>query len=496
MKKNKKSKILGELIKSKGLKADVQLVSALVNIAAAVKKSAELHPVGSRDLLNIFGQYEDTLKDCMISSSMEDPTNVTKVLVGAENLEDVQHPEIVVKALAFLHGPLKVCIDNELTKILATPQVITHVDNVFRASLKFRSPDPIREVNDLFQLRSGCSTYRFNPFIMFSFESLMKMVFLLLVSVVSISRSQIQGCNDLSSQFYILRSASQNRASWDIAVVIMCVTSFFYEIGEILNRCRTSLSGHPLNAASTLFASATSHFSDKWNIIDIITISMVMFWIYYQFLNSGEGSTQLAQGYLSASTITLSLGILRFQSMWKQTGQLIIMVFEMMKDLLSFFIVALTAFYSLFPNLHGKNFSTITKTFLTLLDAALGSHDFSVFEGTGYDFIGTGLMVVYIVLVTIILLNLVIARMSATHQKIDDTSLEVWSKLQGANVEEFVLIFERNPLCMLPPPFNLISIAAALLSNLFLSSPQSTGKPTHDEAVISVAGSTSDKVIR
>ena len=71
-------------------------------------------------------------------------------------------------------------------------------------------------------------------------------------------------------------------------------------------------------------------------------------------------------------------------------------------------------------------------------------------------------MVIYITVFMIVLLNLVIARMSSTHQKIDLSSLEVWSKVQSMNVEEFVLIFERNPMCMLPAPLNLISIAAAV----------------------------------
>jgi hypothetical protein len=210
-------------------------------------------------------------------------------------------------------------------------------------------------------------------------------------------------------------------------------------------------------------------------------------------LNDTSG---VAQAFLSTSTITLSFSILRFQSMWKHTGQLIIMVFEMIKDLGSFLIVFLTvllgfgiAFGSLFPRLETANFNTIPQTFLTLFDAALGDHDFSIFNGSK---IGISLMVLYTVLVMIVLLNLVIARMSATHNKLDDTSLEVWSKIQAVNVAEFVLIFDRNALCMLPAPFNLISIAAYVLEFCFES-------PIADGSVkikLSFAGTTSDKITR
>jgi hypothetical protein len=152
-------------------------------------------------------------------------------------------------------------------------------------------------------------------------------------------------------------------------------------------------------------------------------------------------------------------------------GQLVIMVFGMINDLWSFAILFVTtilgygiAFYSLFPHSEQRSFSSLSQTFLTLFDAALGNHDFGEFsENKLHEAMGITLMVLYITLVMIVLLNLVIARMSATHEKIDNSALEIWSKIQAINVEQFVLIFERNPLCMLPPPFNLITITAGII---------------------------------
>ena len=55
MNKNK-DKIIRGLLRLSGLKADVQLVGALVNIAASLKVSAEVHPVESRDLTLLLGE--------------------------------------------------------------------------------------------------------------------------------------------------------------------------------------------------------------------------------------------------------------------------------------------------------------------------------------------------------------------------------------------------------------------------------------------------------
>ena len=53
------------LLHLSGLKADVQLLGALVNIAAALKVSASLHIVESRDLKLLLDEFEDMLKQCM-----------------------------------------------------------------------------------------------------------------------------------------------------------------------------------------------------------------------------------------------------------------------------------------------------------------------------------------------------------------------------------------------------------------------------------------------
>ena len=52
-------------------------------------------------------------------------------------------------------------------------------------------------------------------------------------------------------------------------------------------------------------------------------------------------------------------------------------------------------------------------------------------------------MALYVTFVMIILLNLIIARMSSTHEKIKDKSFEQWSMVMAKNVQDCLLIYEK-----------------------------------------------------
>jgi hypothetical protein len=69
------------LYKLKGFKADLQLIGALVNLAVALKRSATIHNVESRDLINYADEFQLMIQECMNSPSMDYPENVTKVIL-------------------------------------------------------------------------------------------------------------------------------------------------------------------------------------------------------------------------------------------------------------------------------------------------------------------------------------------------------------------------------------------------------------------------------
>lgn len=93
------------------------------------------------------------------------------------------------------------------------------------------------------------------------------------------------------------------------------------------------------------------------------------------------------------------------------------------------------------------------------------------------------LTAVYMLSSAILLINLLIARMSTTHQRINDKALQEWSYVYASTVQSFVLIREKSPLSMLPAPLNLITICLAPLHNSFLKKE------------ISIAGTVTDAIL-
>jgi hypothetical protein len=103
---------------------DVKLLHALVNIAAALKLSAIKHPLESRDINELYDKVDASLRECMNSTSMDVPLNVMKIL--RDNDKDGDEAIIVRQALAFVNGPLELCIAHDLTGLLGTAQISTH----------------------------------------------------------------------------------------------------------------------------------------------------------------------------------------------------------------------------------------------------------------------------------------------------------------------------------------------------------------------------------
>jgi hypothetical protein len=260
-------------------------------------------------------------------------------------------------------------------------------------------------------------------------------------------------------------------------IVIMMITGTMFEIGEIINR-----------------TGIVSHLTDIWNFIDVVSNSFVAYWF---FLRPYPMHHNVARGFLAISAVPMSISLLRFLSFFQHLGQLVIMIFAMSRDMVSFLVVFLIsilgfgiAFHSLFPDTEA--FSGPAATFLTLFNAALGSHEFEVYTGHKYQNLGIATMALYVTFVMIILLNLIIARMSSTHEKINDKSFEQWSMVMAKNVQDCLLINEKNnPLCMLPPPFNAICTAIYPFDYYTKWSRWRSDQ----EEIPSICGSVSDKLV-
>jgi hypothetical protein len=481
-----KQLIVSKLYEKTGYRADLFLVSALINFAAALKVAAEVHEIESHELLLCCDEFEEAAYQSMFSTTMDYPENVTKVLrprpTGStqspisfilsprdpNDEADCGCSEEVNQAGAFFEGPLFDCMKYDLTKLLSTAQVVTFVHGRFYGCLRYLRELPIRRTSDLFQVRSGITSYRYAPYTMFFFEAIMKLFYACLVAVHVVSVKSAHDCVDTYTRYIFFFSCARI-GLWEKVIYFFTITSAIYELGEILHKSRAADDMPDVVAAAKYrVTSGLHHITDRWNLLDVLTLTFISIWSVQRGEDRNHG---LAHTSLSLAAITLTLSSLRFYSLSQHAGQMMLMVFEILKDLRSFVFVLSSCmlgfgivYRGLFPSV--KTFSSARATFLTLVDSALGQHDFEVFAGNAHEVNGVSLMIFYKILVTIVILNLIVARMSATHDKINDNSLEVWAKLQAVNTQQFMLLRERNIFCVLPAPLNVLSILAGVVESV------------------------------
>ena len=78
----------------------------------------------------------------------------------------------------------------------------------------------------------------------------------------------------------------------------------------MLNKMDHSLGSDLMSTLLSLLSSIYTHFNDKWNVIDLLTILQVSGWVYYKFIvgSSVCKSDTTAHSFLAMATISLSLG--------------------------------------------------------------------------------------------------------------------------------------------------------------------------------------------
>lgn len=101
------------------------------------------------------------------------------------------------------------------------------------------------------------------------------------------------------------------------------------------------------------------------------------------------------------------------------------------------------------------------ETVLGLFNAMLGDTDlFDEFSGERYDGVATVLLVVYLFIVTIMLLNLLIAILSTSHAQVQDNVEREFKVSKARIVEHYRVVVEND---LLPAPFNVVSLISDLV---------------------------------
>lgn len=103
---------------------------------------------------------------------------------------------------------------------------------------------------------------------------------------------------------------------------------------------------------------------------------------------------------------------------------------------------------------------TFGETFLNLFKAMLGEVGFfDEFASDPDDRVATILLVVYLVIITIMLLNLLVAILSTSHAMVHEHAERESNIAKARMIQHYRLVVEKN---YLPAPFNLIQLAVSL----------------------------------
>lgn len=159
--------------------------------------------------------------------------------------------------------------------------------------------------------------------------------------------------------------------------------------------------------------------------------------------------------------IPASVNLLRYLSIFQFYGVLVIMLVKVGVDTIKYITIFFfcsfgfgLCYMGLFPEIY--NFSQSSLTAFSMFDFAVGNFNQTIFDDSPYEHVGKILTVIFVVITLIIIFNLLIARMADTYAKIDEKAFYQWAKAMAKNGRSFMLLQERSPFSMLPPPFNVI----------------------------------------
>jgi len=170
-----------------------------------------------------------------------------------------------------------------------------------------------------------------------------------------------------------------------------------------------------------------NHFSNLWNVFDAITLVCLVSFIVF---TSGVGDSYTGSTIvLSIAGLFSALSLLQYLSISKSLGKLIIMIRTMIandvKDFLVVYMVCTVGFVIAFRSLYsGSNlgFDTYSESILNTISVSLGNFDLTMNAEGGpvNNTIAKLVLLLYVIFTAVILLNLLIARMSGTHDKVDE----------------------------------------------------------------------------
>lgn len=455
---------------------DIFVLDKLVKVAASIMLAATNHPMEKLELEAQYTKIEQMIDACGQTGCMHETDTIQAILCCDINEIETKRvyrytDPIVEKAQAFSAGPLAISVENGLTTLLHCVNISTYVDDLYWGYLRKPTRQDVfcrihrkpgfgiefsAESKKLRRFQSNLVFSRYCPAAMLFFEGFGRLTLLLLISFISL---------DLYNQPEFAFGMPTRDQPWRISEYSLLVFEIALILGEHGEMCGDE---HELLIPRP--QEVIKYFSTIWNCIDFLMSGFLVAWAVLRVVSYEPTAFR---GCLASSLMFLSFRLLQYVSFIESLGKLTIMTYTMLGCLVPFGVIYAfciygfcVVVYSLWP------FETIYMNPHNVFFSAFGLlyGNFNVQSGKDpLYFLGVIIMVAYIVFTSILLMSLVVARMSATHNEIEEKSFERWQFTKAQTVEQYLLLEEKRPDCMLPPPFNIFPIVVWPLHTLYLN---------------------------
>lgn len=456
-----------------------EFLELCVRMQVGLHHLARISPNEERDLKAMADRFGNVIIEFFACDTMDDRQVVLQALFKTEYPVPVRHKTLSLGSSLVLSYALK----HGCKPLFEVPQVNSIVNNLFWVSWKKDTHGD----NDVKSIDSGNSkdskhgydavnittnekskvtkqsnrqfdvffALRFTPFAVVIFDVICKSIALMLVSLTIF---------DYGVQFGRSYNTSQHQfVAWttlEICLIIHYFADFLHELGELFQS--QNHDGQYSSSKNTVEERIMDYFSDEWNYVDTLVDVGGLTWF---ILRCFPSTFPVARVILSLLAIPHSLGLLRYLSLERTLGELVIIIRAMLWDLFTFltvYLVIIMGFAIAFRGLFHVNssYSDNSSTFLTLFSGTLGNFEFDLFSTDSeiVNSVGIGLTVTFVTVTAILLINLLIARMSDSFSRISQQSFREWSYDRAKMVKKHVLLKEDNVYSMLPAPLNLFPI--------------------------------------
>ncbi|CAM9653004.1 unnamed protein product [Ectocarpus sp. 4 AP-2014] len=197
------------------------------------------------------------------------------------------------------------------------------------------------------------------------------------------------------------------------------------------------------------------YFKDQWNVLDVLGLLCLSIGLV---IRGVDWTSPWGTAFYALSAPLFVSRVLFFAQVLPFQGPMIKVICRMTTTLLKFGFVMVVVMIGFAMALHVlyHDVDSFGTTFLALFKAMLGDVDFFNDIATDQydnDSVATVLLVVYLFVVTIVLLNLLVAILSTSHAEVQD-NVKVEVKVSKARVvEHYQWVVEHH---VLPAPFNVL----------------------------------------